>query len=63
VASFFVVLAIPYVNTGPLAFDGVLSFWIAFGCWFIWIGSLSYFIIKAIDRLKAEDAAAARVNV
>jgi hypothetical protein len=63
VASFFFVLAIPYVKTGPLAFDGVISFWIAFGCWFIWIGSLSYFIIKAVDRLKAEDAAAARLNV
>jgi hypothetical protein len=63
VASFFLVLAIPYVTTGPLAFDGVLSFWVAFGCWFIWIGSMSYFIIKAIDRLKAEDAAAAQVDV
>jgi hypothetical protein len=63
VASFFFVLAIPYVTTGPLAFDGVLSFWIVFGTLVIWIGSMSYFIIKAVDRLKAEDAAAARANV
>jgi len=62
VMSFFFVLAIPYVETGPLAFDGLLSFWVAFGCWFTWILTMSYFIIKAVDRLKAEDAAA-QVNV
>jgi hypothetical protein len=61
-ASFFAVSAIPFVTTGPLAFNGVISFWIAFFTWFIWIPSLSYFIIKAIDRIKAEDAAAGRVN-
>jgi hypothetical protein len=61
-ASFFVVSAIPFVTTGPLAFNGVISFWIAFFTWFFWIPSLSYFIIKAIDRINAEDAAAGRVN-
>jgi hypothetical protein len=61
-ASFFAVSAIPFVTTGPLAFNGVISFWIAFFTWFFWIPSLSYFIIKAIDRLKAEDVAAGRVN-
>jgi len=63
VASFFVVNAIPFVTTGPLAFNGVISFWIAFFTWFFWIPSMSYFVIKAVDRLKAEDAATARVAV
>jgi len=58
-ASFFVVSAIPFVSTGPLAFDGVISFWIAFFTWFIWCPSLSFYILKAIPRLKAEDEAAA----
>ena len=62
IASFFVVSAIPFVNTGPLAFNGVISFWIAFFTWFFWIPSLSYFIIKAVDRIKAEDEAAGLVN-
>lgn len=57
VASFFVVNAIPFVTTGPLAFNGVISFWIAFFTWFFWIPSMSYFIIKAVDRLKIEDRA------
>jgi hypothetical protein len=57
VASFFVVNAIPFVTTGPLAFDGVISFWIAFFTWFFWIPSMSYYIIKAVDRLKLEDRA------
>ena len=61
-ASFFVVSAIPFVTTGPLAFNGVISFWIAFFTWFFWIPSLSYFVIKAVDRIKAEDEAAGRVN-
>jgi len=61
VASFFVVSAIPFVTTGPLAFNGVISFWIAFFTWFFWIPGLSYYVIKAIDRLKAEDEAAGLV--
>lgn len=61
VASFFVVNAIPFVTTGPLAFNGVISFWIAFFTWFFWIPGLSYYVIKAIDRIKAEDLAAGRV--
>ena len=56
-ASFFAVSAIPFVTTGPLAFNGVISFWIAFFTWFFWIPSLSYFVIKAIDRVQAEEAA------
>jgi len=63
VMTFFPVLAIPYVETGPLAFDGVICFWIAFGTFIGWIAILSYYTIKAVDRLKAEDAAAAQVNV
>lgn len=60
IASFFVVQAIPFVYTGPLAFNGVISFWIAFFTWFFWIPSMSYFILKAVGRIKAEDAAAAQ---
>src|ERR1700738_4787320 len=62
IVSFFAVSAIPFVTTGPLAFNGVISFWIAFFTWFFWIPGLSYFIIKAIPRLKAEDEAAGRVT-
>jgi hypothetical protein len=62
-ASFFAVSAIPFVTTGPPAFHGVISFWIAFFTWFFWIPGLSYFIIKAIPRLQAEDDAAGRLNV
>jgi hypothetical protein len=45
-----------------LAFNGVISFWIAFFTWFFWIPSLSFFIIKAISRLQAEDEAAGLVT-
>jgi hypothetical protein len=62
VASFFVVNAIPFVTTGPLAFDGVISFWIAFFTWFFWIPGMSYYIIKAIPRLEAEEKAGLASN-
>jgi len=61
-ASFFVVSAIPFLTTGPLAFNGVISFWVAFFTWFFWIAGLGYFVFKAIDRIKAEDEAAGRVD-
>jgi hypothetical protein len=61
-ASFFVVSAIPFLTTGPLAFNGIISFWVAFFTWFFWIPSVSYFVVKAVDRIKVEDAAAGLVN-
>ena len=35
----------------------------SFFTWFFWIPAMSYFVIKAVDRLKAEDAAATRETV
>src|ERR1700681_4088827 len=61
-ASFFVVTASPFFTTGQLAFNGVISFWIGFFTWFFWIPSLSFFIFKAVARIKGEDEAAARVT-
>ncbi|WP_028935694.1 hypothetical protein [Pseudonocardia spinosispora] len=61
-ASFFPVSLIPFVTTGPFAFNGSFNFWIAFFTWFIWCPSLSFYIIKAIPRLKAEDEAAAALG-
>jgi len=59
VASFFPVNIIPFVTTGPFAFNGSFNFWIAFPTWFVWCPALSYYILKAIPRIKAEDEAAA----
>jgi hypothetical protein len=58
VASFFPVNLIPFMSTGPFAWNGSFNFWIAFFTWFIWCPLLSTYIIKGIGRIKAEDEAA-----
>lgn len=57
-ATFFPVSLIPFLNTGPFAWNGSFNFWIAFFTWFIWCPLLSTYIIKAIGRIRAEDEAA-----
>lgn len=58
VASFFPVSLIPFFKTGPFAFHGLFNFWIAFPTWYVWIVSMSIFIIKAVNRIEIEDGAA-----
>lgn len=58
VASFFPVSLIPFFETGPFAFHGMFNFWVAFPTWYIWIVSMSIFIIKAVNRIEIEDGAA-----
>lgn len=62
VASFFPVSLIPFFKTGPFAFDGLFNFWVAFPTWYIWIVLMSFFIIKAVYRLEAEEKAGDRVS-
>jgi hypothetical protein len=61
VIVFFPVSAIPFVKSGPLAYNGLISWWVALIPWGVWMFLLSYYLLKAIDRLKAEDAARARI--
>ncbi|MBI2963114.1 MAG: DUF4386 family protein [Deltaproteobacteria bacterium] len=55
---FFVLLILPFVKTGPFAWNGMFNFWVAFFAWFIWIQAQSMFVFKAITRLEREAAAA-----
>jgi hypothetical protein len=56
-ASFFPVSLIPFFKTGPFAFHGLFNFWIAFFAWYVWCGSLSGYVIRAVSRLQREDLA------
>lgn len=58
-ATFFPVSLIPFFKTGPFAFHGLFNFWVAFFAWYIWCGSLSFYVIKAITRLQREETEAA----
>lgn len=61
-ASFFAVSLIPFVETGPFAWHGAISFWFAFFTWFIWCPLLSYYVITGVARVQAEDEAAGVVS-
>ncbi|MES2681952.1 MAG: hypothetical protein V4650_00395 [Pseudomonadota bacterium] len=58
VATFFPVSLVPFFTSGPWAFHGSFNFWIAFFTWYIWIVSMSFFIIRAVSRIEVEDGAA-----
>lgn len=50
----------PYFYNGPFARQGWWNFWVEFVAWFIWCPILSYYMIKAIPRLKKEALEEAR---
>jgi hypothetical protein len=57
--SFIPLTAMPFFKTGPLAWNGTLSFWALFGTYFFWTASTGYCMVKdANRRLRQEDSLA-----
>jgi hypothetical protein len=46
----------PFFKSGAFARDGILNFWIEFMIWFVWVPTLSFFVLKAINRIEQEEA-------
>lgn len=66
--TFFSEMIMPFFKTGPFAFNGLFSFWVVFGSFFIWVAALSYYLLAAISRIEIEagqdrPATAAHVRV
>ena len=56
--SFIPLTAMPFFKTGPLAWNGIISFWCLFGTYFIWTASMGYCMAKdAGQRLRRESEA------
>ena len=54
--SFIPITAMPFFKTGPLAWDGAITFWALFGTYFVWTGSTTVCMVRdANRRLRAED--------
>jgi hypothetical protein len=54
--SFIPLTAMPFFKTGPLAWNGTISFWALFGTYFLWTASMGVCMVKdAISRLREED--------
>lgn len=45
----------PFFKTGAFARDGILNFWIEFMIWFVWCPTLTFYILKAINRIEQEE--------
>ncbi|WP_114970572.1 hypothetical protein [Rhodoferax ferrireducens] len=45
----------PFFKTGAFARDGILNFWIEFMIWFVWCPTLTFYILKAINRIEREE--------
>lgn len=53
--SFVALSAMPFHKTGPLAWNGLISFWGLFGTYFIWTASMGAYMVKdAARRLREE---------
>ena len=59
--SFIPISAMPFFKTGPLAWNGLITFWALFGTYFIWTASMGVCMAKdASRRLREETALDAR---
>jgi hypothetical protein len=54
-ASFFPLLVMPLVESGPFAWDGLLSFWVVFVMFFVMIACVTPYAWRALGRLESED--------
>jgi len=53
--SFIPLTAMPFFQTGPLAWNGLISFWTLFGTYFIWTASMGYCMAKDAGRRLREE--------
>jgi hypothetical protein len=54
--SFVVLTAMPFYTTGPIAWNGAISFWGLFGAYFVWTGTMGYCMIRDARRRLREEA-------
>ena len=53
--SFLPITAMPFFKTGPLAWNGAITFWGLFGTYFIWTGSMGVYMAKDAGRRLREE--------
>jgi hypothetical protein len=55
--TFIADLLIPFFDHGPFSWHGLISFWVVYSAYFLWVIPVSYYSIKAIGRLEQEEKA------
>jgi hypothetical protein len=53
--SFIPLTAMPFFRTGPLAWNGLISFWTLFGTYFIWTASMGFCMARDASRRLREE--------
>ncbi|MCW2749427.1 MAG: hypothetical protein JWR83_537 [Aeromicrobium sp.] len=53
-ATFLPLVVLPFVQTGPFAWQGMFNYFIALGAFFIWLYVLAFYVYKAIGRVEQE---------
>jgi hypothetical protein len=53
--SFIPISAMPFFKTGPLAWNGAITFWSLFGTYFIWTASMGVCMAKDASRRLREE--------
>jgi hypothetical protein len=48
----------PFLKTGPFAWDGLFNYYIALGAFFVFIYTMSYYVYRAVVRVEAEELGA-----
>lgn len=53
--TFMCILLMPFVKNGPFSWNGLLTYWLVLGAYFLWMGLAMYFVFPAIRGIEAED--------
>jgi hypothetical protein len=54
-ASFLPLVAMPFFTTGPLAWHGLINYWVALGLFFAVVYGMTWCLLRAIRRIEEEE--------
>ncbi|MUL74497.1 hypothetical protein [Mycolicibacterium sp. CBMA 226] len=54
-ATFIVIALMPFVKTGPFAWNGLLTYWVALSAYWVWAALTMYFTFQVIRRIEQEN--------
>jgi hypothetical protein len=55
-ASFVPICLMPFFPSSPFAWDGLMTYWVALGLFFVWVPFTLVSAFRAVDRIEAEEA-------
>ena len=53
--TFVPLVVMPFLKTGPFAWDGLFNYWIALGAFFAFIYTMTYYVHVAVKRVEVEE--------